>query len=101
MDKSDSTRPGPLVFIRPRPSLKKRQPQRSAGAADIESGRKLANSLHHLNRVSTNSLDRLVTRRGEVSPSLRFVEGLCLLKTIPFVSPTRFGRQRLEIMTAL
>jgi hypothetical protein len=40
------------------------------------------NSLHYLNRVSANSLERLLTVRAEVSPSFRFEEGLCLLNEI-------------------
>ena len=34
--------------------------------------------------ISANGLKRLLTVRGEVSPSLRFEEGLCFLKAIPF-----------------
>src|SRR5215472_4960534 len=40
--------------------------------------------IHCFDRISANGLDRLVTVRAEVSPGLRFVEGLCLLKAIPF-----------------
>jgi hypothetical protein len=69
----------------------KESPSVLLGLQIPKSGRRLANSLHHLNCVSTNSLDRLITRRGKVGPSLRFVEGLCLLKTIPFREPHAFG----------
>jgi hypothetical protein len=34
--------------------------------------------------VSADGLERLVTIRGEVSPGLRFKEGLCFLKAVPF-----------------
>src|SRR6516165_1560957 len=40
--------------------------------------------IHCFDRISANGLDRLVTVRAEISPGLRFVEGLCLLKAIPF-----------------
>ena len=77
------------LYVLPQPQ--KHSPSLLLGLQIPKSGRRLANSLHHLNRVSTNSLDRLVTRRGEVSPSLRFVEGLCLLRTIPFREPHALG----------
>src|ERR1700716_776812 len=34
--------------------------------------------------ISADGLERLVTVRAEVSPGLRFEEGLCFLKAIPF-----------------
>jgi hypothetical protein len=35
-------------------------------------------------RISANGLERLVTLWGEVIPRLRFEEGLCLFKAVPF-----------------
>ena len=40
--------------------------------------------IHCFDRISADGLDRLVTVRAKVSPGLRFEEGLCLLKAVPF-----------------
>src|SRR5215831_6219714 len=40
--------------------------------------------IHCFDRISGDGLDRLVTVQATVSPGLRFEEGLCLLKAVPF-----------------
>jgi hypothetical protein len=40
--------------------------------------------IHCFDRISADGLDRLVTVRAKVGPGLRFEEGLCLLKAVPF-----------------
>src|SRR5262245_29885450 len=49
--------------------------------------------IHCLDRISADGLDRLVTVRAKVSPGLRFEEGLCLLKVIPFRDCYPLARQ--------
>jgi len=40
--------------------------------------------IHCFDRISADGPDRLVTVRAKVSPGLRFEEGLCLVKAVPF-----------------
>src|SRR5215472_18169776 len=50
--------------------------------------------IHCFDRISADGPDRLVTVRAKVSPGLRFEEGLCFLKVIPFRDcyPLGWGR---------
>jgi hypothetical protein len=50
-----------------------------SGASSYPAGR----LIRYLDPISPNGLNRLITVRREVGPSLRLVKGLCLLKTIP------------------
>src|SRR5262249_27150424 len=49
-----------------------------------KSGLAAGRLIHCFDRISADGLDRLVTVRAKVSPGLRFEEGLCLLKAVPF-----------------
>jgi hypothetical protein len=72
--KSDSTRRAPDD-----PSMQKKAPS-EPGLPVIPARWRL---IRYFDCVPPYRLDCLVTIRGQVSPDLRFVEGLGLLKTIP------------------